>query len=336
METYTNKNKFFGDIIDKLLKKKLKKSNNNSDLCDIDYVYRYSHDKCKITSQLDRSEILGNKWDQYENYVNWCIKNNKKKNLKFIPTTYKLDKRKLDKVFLEKLFKGNEKWIVKPINGSFRAGIHVVADYDGLVSWMKQYINVHWILQYYVDNPLKIENKKFHFRIYVLLIKTKEYSQVLIFNKGYMFLSQKEYDNNSLDDDSNLSGGDSKDVMRLYPNIFVKNFGYKNYKSVLKQINDIVKNTMASTIDKLNCVNVKKENYKCYKLLGYDILIDKDYKCHLGEINSRTVNVKYPIKNMYENLIKIILLDGPVKNTKLFEENLNWYSVLTKIKNNNN
>ena len=30
METYTNKNKFFGDIIDNLLKDKLKKTNNNS------------------------------------------------------------------------------------------------------------------------------------------------------------------------------------------------------------------------------------------------------------------------------------------------------------------
>ena len=200
---------------------------------------------------------------------------------------------------------------------------------------MNQYINIHWILQYYIDNPLKIENKKFHFRIYALLIKTKDYSQVLIFNKGYMFLSQKEYDDSSLEDDSNLSGGDSKDVMRLYPNIFVKNFGYKNYKSVLKQINDIVKYTMAATVSKLTCVNAKKENYKCYKLLGYDILIDKNYKCHLGEINSRTVNVKFPIKNMYENLIKIILLNGPVKNKELFEKNLNWYSVLI-IKNNNN
>ena len=334
MRTYTNKNRFFGEQIDILLKDKLKKTKENTgDLCDIDYVYRFNHKQCKITSQLDRSEILGNKWDQYENYVNWCVENNKKKYLNFIPTTYKLDKRNLDKKMLEDLFKSNKKWIVKPINGSFRAGIHVVKDYKGLISWMNQYINVHWILQDYIDNPLKIENKKFHFRIYVLLIKTKNYSQVLIFNKGYMFLSQKEYDDSSLDDDSNLSGGDSKDVMRLYPNIFVKNFGYKNYKSVLKQINDIVKYTMASTIDKLTCVNSKKENYKCYKLLGYDILIDKDYKCHLGEINSRTVNVKFPIKDMYENLIKIILLDGPISNTKLFEENLNWYSVLKKIHN---
>ena len=334
METYTNKNKFFGDIIDNLLKDKLKKTNNNSYLCDIDYVYRHNYKKCNITSQLDKSEILGNKWDQYENYVTWCINNNKKEYLKFIPTTYKLDKRKLDEKFLKKLFKSNYKWIVKPINGSFRAGIHVIVTYEELILWINKYINIYWILQYYIDNPLTIEKKKFHFRIYVLLIKTKTYSQVLIFNKGYMFLSQKEYDSSSLEDDSNLSGGDTKDVMRLYPNIFVKHFGYKNYKNVLKQINEIVKYTMISTIDKLVCVNSKKDNYKCYKLLGYDILIDKNFKCHLGEINSRTVNVKFPIKDMYENLIKIILLEGPINNKTLFNKNLNWYSIF--INNNNN
>ena len=52
METYTNKNKFFGEIIDNLLKNKLKKKANKSDLCDIDYVYRYSYGQGKITSQL--------------------------------------------------------------------------------------------------------------------------------------------------------------------------------------------------------------------------------------------------------------------------------------------
>ena len=34
---------------------------------------------------------------------------------------------------------------------------------------------------------------------------------------------------------------------------------------------------------------------------------------------------------MYENLIKIILLERPVNNTKLFEENLNWYICFKKI-----
>jgi len=330
MNSYINKNKFFHEIIETLLKDKLKNIKEDNYLCDIDYVYRFNYNKCKIVSQIKKGDILGNKWYQYENYVKWCKENNYLNKLYFIPKTYKLNKKNLNKKFLKLLFQKNYKWIVKPINGSFRAGIHVVQNYNNLINWMNKYINSQWVLQEYIDNPLKLYNKKFHFRIYVLLIKTKTYTQVFIYNKGYIFLSQKEYNPNSLDDDSNLSGGDSKDVMRLYPDIFVKNFGYTNYKNVLKQINDIVKYTMLSTIDKLQCINSEKKNYKCYKLLGYDILINKNFQCFLGEINSRTVNVKYPIKNMYENLLKIILLKGPVKNDYIFKNKLEWYSIINK------
>ena len=53
---------------------------------------------------------------------------------------------------------------------------------------------------------------------------------------------------------------------------------------------------MKATIDDLVCVNNKIKNFKCYKLLGYDILINEDFKLYLGEINSRTVNVKFQLK----------------------------------------
>ena len=43
MRTYTNKNKFFGEQIDTLLKDKLKTKGPKGDLCDIDYVYRFNH-----------------------------------------------------------------------------------------------------------------------------------------------------------------------------------------------------------------------------------------------------------------------------------------------------
>ena len=333
---YTNKNKFFNTIIDELLQDILNKdeqNSNNNYLCDIDYNDRNKYKNCKIVSQLKESNILGNKWDQYVNYVKWCKNNNKLNKLVFIPETYRINKNNLNLKLLHKLFEKKNKWIIKPINGSFRAGIHVIKNIDELKTWISQYLNTKWIIQDYIDNPLKLENKKFHFRIYVLLIKTNKYNQVLVYNKGYIFLSQKEYNPNSLDDDSNLSGGDSKDVMRLYPNIFIENFGFKNYEKVLKQINNIVKYTMMSTFNKLECSNNNVINGKCYKLLGYDILIDNNFKCYLGEINSRTVNVKFPIKNMYQNLLKIILKEGPLNNNYLYKNNLDWYSIILRKKN---
>ena len=333
MDKYTNKNKFFGDIIDEKLKEEqLKKDGNdsvNNYLCDIDYVYRFNYGKCSIVSQLKETGILGNKWYQYKHFVDWCKKNNMEVP-DYIPETHLIDKNNIDVKIIKKLFENKKKWIVKPENASFRAGIHVVNNYNSLIEWIGKYVNNKWIIQDYIDNPLKIDNKKMHFRIYVLLIKTVKYTQVVIYNKGYIFLTAKDYNKELLDDDSNLSGGDSWEQMRLYPHKLIEQYGLKNYRKVLKQINEIVKTTMRATIDDLVCVNNKIKNFKCYKLLGYDILINEDFKLYLGEINSRTVNVKFPIKNMYENLIEIIKTPGPLTNKFLNENNLNYYSIINK------
>ena len=342
-QKYTNMNRFFGDIIDSLLKYKLEKDENMDNenyLCDIDYVYRHLYDKCTITNQVKKQGILGNKWTQYKHFVNWCKKNNKKVP-DYIPKTYFFNKTNMTKEkikLLKSLFVNNKKWIVKPQNASFRAGIHVVNSYKKLEKSISNYLNTKWIIQDYIDNPLKIENKKIHLRIYVLMIKTKDFAQVLVFNKGYIFLSKTVYDGSSLDDDSNLSGGDSKEQMRLYPHKIVKDYGIETYKKILKQINVIVKDTMEATIDNLTCINNSVDKYKCYKFLGYDMLVtDKsnDYKIYLAEINSRTVNVKFPIKNMYDNLLSIVLNKSkkPLSNKYLFENNLNFYSVIKRIYN---
>ena len=335
MNKYSNKNRFFGEIIDNKLKERLEKDvkqGKKNYLCDIDYVYRFNYSKCNIVSQLKHTGILGNKWHQYEHFKKWCVKNNKTVP-DYVPVTYLIQKNNIDEKFLKSLFVNKNKWIVKPENASFRAGIKVVNNYNSLIEWISKYINNKWIIQDYIDNPLKIDNKKIHFRIYVLLIKTNDYAQVLVYNKGYIFLSKKEYNCDSLDDESNLSGGDTKEQMRLYPHQLIKNYGVDNYKKVLRQINVIVKETMKATIDDLVCMNSKKKNYKCYKLLGYDILINNDFKLFLGEINSRTVNVKFPIKNMYENMLDIILEEGPLTNKKLLDKNLNYYSILKKYYN---
>lgn len=340
MKKYTSINKFFSDIIDKKLKNKLKKDkalNENNYLCDVDYMYKNLYNKCSIISQVDNDNLLGNKWTQYENYCDYC-KKNKKEIPYYIPKTVLINKTKLNKKKLKDLFKDKKKWIVKPENASFRAGIHVTNTYSDLMKWINQYINTRWIVQDYIDNPLKIEEKKMHLRIYVLLVRTKDYAQVFIFNKGYMFLSTKKYNKESLDDESNLSGGDSKDVMRLYPHKLIKDYGVDIYKKILKQINMIVKDTMEATIDQLSCANIGVDNYKCYKFLGYDILVtdeSNDYKLYLAEVNSRTVNVKFPIKNMYEDILSIVLdkTNKPLSNKYLQENNINFYSVIKKVYN---
>ena len=344
VKSYTNKNGYFSEIIDEKLKERLKKTDSKKDsyLCDIDYNHRFSYGKCSIVSQLKKTDILGNKWHQYKHFKDW-IHSKGKKMPKYMPDTYLIDKTNLDENLLKGLFEKKKKWIVKPENASFRAGIHVVTSYDLLIEWINKYVNNKWIIQDYIEPPLKIDGKKIHFRIYVLLIKTKEYSQVLVYNKGYMFTSKTKYDENSLDDDSNLSGGDSWEQMHLYPNTLIDIYGWDVYKKVLGGINEIVKDTMDAALDGLVCVNNKVEDYKCYKLLGYDILVkdntarkrdlkegEDELELYLAEINGRKLVAKFNIKNMYENLLDTIMAEGPITNDYLKNHNLEFYSVLER------
>ena len=165
MKKYTNLNRFFADIIDKKLENELKKDkqlNETNYLCDIDYMYRNIYNKCNIVSQVNNDNILGNKWTQYNNYCKYCKKNNKHIPY-YIPKTVLINKMKINKKKeneLKLLFNNKKKWIIKPENASFRAGIHVVNNYNNMKNWINQYINSKWIIQDYIDNPLKIEKKK--------------------------------------------------------------------------------------------------------------------------------------------------------------------------------
>ena len=73
--------------------------------------------------------------------------------------------------------------------------------------------------------------------------------------------------------------------------------------------------------NKLSCYNTNQINYKCYKLLGYDILIDENYKLYLGEINVRLITFKYPppkFKNiLYRDILDLVLYQKKSNRFKL-------------------
>ena len=62
---------------------------------------------------------------------------------------------------------------------------------------------------------------------------------------------------------------------------------------ILPKIEQIVKETVDVVSDKIMCPNIV-EDYKCYKMIGYDILGDKNYNLYLAEINTRLISLKYP------------------------------------------
>lgn len=318
MAYYTNNRYFKDNIMEYFNELGWKYVNmNNSDRTqlyyDIDY-YDKTCDDCKIVNQLNNIDILGNKRLQYES-----MKKNLSKLPEYIPQTFSFTKKNIDNIKK----KINKKlYIVKPENSLARNGVKVISNFKELNDWVNDNEYDNWIIQEYIKSPLLYNNKKFHLRIYAIIIIDNNTFKVYVYKNGFMYLAKEVYNMKSYNDNNiHLSGEGSKEQVKIYPDEFVSQFGYNKYIKVSDEINKLVKETVGATQDSLVCPNIKNKDYKCFKLIGYDILIDANFNAHLLEINVRLISLKYPPinfkKHMYYSILNLILDNNEEKFTKV-------------------
>ena len=257
---------------------------------------------------------------------------------RYIPFTIIFDKSNINKLMITMKTMDDKKWIIKPENGLSRRGISVINNWLELRDYInKTHIN-DWVLQEYIGNPLLLNKKKFHFRVYAIFIKTENNVSVYIKNNGFIYTANKEYLEVMNDNDRLLSGESSKDNVYYFPKDIINLVGIQNYrKYIFPQFIKIVKETIFSTIDTLKCPNLKNKNHKCFKIFGYDILIDNNLKCYLAEINARNISYKYPSKNFiktfYDDILKLVLSNKSLSNKELKSMNLPFERLIYKKDN---
>jgi len=311
---YVSKNRYFKDAIDEYFKTDWTKYNDinldNLNYVDVDYPNK-SCNKCKIINQFKTTTMLGNKKEQYEN----IIKYNNGIKPDYIPLTISFTSDTITNI--EYLFNtdgvDNKKWILKPENALARKGICIITTFNECVTWVNKHKSTQWIIQDYIDNPLLISDRKFHFRVYVLVIKDNDAITILLYNKGFMYSAVMAYDNNLLLNDIHLSGESNPDCVNVFPEHFNKHVGKDIYnEKILPQFKQIVRNTILSVYDKIQCPDGMSSKYRCFKMFGYDLLVDTSYKVHLAEINARLISFKYPPPGfkeaLYKNILDIITL----------------------------
>ena len=296
-------NSFFNSIIKDYVDKN--KFENIDELCDVDIRKRHLCKDSKIASQFLDIDFFSNKKKQYESVIKYLGKRPE-----YLPETIMFNKNNINK--LMPYFNKN-KWIIKPENSLARKGVKVVNNYKDLYDHVIKSKYNEWICQEYIENPLLIDKKKFHFRLYVLIIKSEKKFEIYTYNKGFMYFSKLEYSKDTINKDSHLSGESSKNHVKVFPEDFFKHFSEKDYfEKIVPQFKNIAKETVLANYDNIQCINYIK-NHKCFKFLGYDILIDKDFKCYLAEINARLISLKYPPENFKEDYYTSIL-DCVLKN----------------------
>ena len=316
---YTSKNRYFKDVIDDYFKTDWTKYNDiNLDYLnyvDVDYPNK-SCNKCKIINQFKTIDMLGNKKEQYESIVKY---NNGIKP-DYMPLTIAFEKDTIQNI--KYLFVGNKKWIVKPENSLARNGVTLLNSYEKCEKWVIKHKYKTWIIQDYIDSPLLISGRKFHFRLYVLVIKDSSNISILLYNKGFMYFAKTPYDTNILIHDSNLSGEYNPECVKGFPHNYIQHFGDELYiNTIVPQFKKIVKETIMAVYNKIECPDGMADKYRCFKMFGYDVLVDSSHKLHLAEINARLISLKYPppgFKNdLYRNILDIITLDVLPHNGEL-------------------
>ena len=329
-KSYFSKNAFFNDIIDEYYQNdpdcrwiKHETPHNYSDICDIDFNHQNNIQDCRIISQIDGVELLGNKKHQY----NLMEQGHHESIGDYIPRTYMFNTqtiRNLGPVFK----KSKGKFIVKPDNGTYRRGVSIITSYNQLYNYInKSPYKCNWILQDYVEHPLLYNGRKFHFRIYALLVRDAKELKVYIYNKGFMYFANNKYKINTVDNESHLSGESSPDNVKVYPEDFSGYFGDKYLMVINEQLREIVKNTIDPCAIYLKCRNEHIPDHKAFKLIGYDILIDKYNKCYLAEINMRLITFKYPPPGFRETLYTHLL------DTIHYPEKPTEFALVTTIRN---
>ena len=337
--SFINNNPYFHSLIsDELKKSGLQELDDPSSsdkifYCDISYGNRNhpNYSKCEIVNQLQNVNPLGNKKEQYNIHLNYY-----KTRPDYIPLTISFNRNSLEE--LKQLFVSNPRddppvYIVKPENSLSRTGVGVVRNYLELMSHLDHYSDYQeWIIQDYIDNPLLFNNKKFHFRIYVIYVQTENSTTAYLSKNGFIYTANKEFETDTFDPNIVLSGENSKNNVFYIPEDFTRSFGKQVWDNmVFPQIVKITRETIRSTVEHLKCPAKKQ---KCFKILGYDILINKDFKCFLAEINARNVSYKYPNQKFkdtfYKNILKLVLSKTSISTPELIKAKLPYERIFFK------
>lgn len=291
MPNLVTSNRFFNRPIRKFFNEYNDQSNNI--YCDLDSIHQFKdYKKCSIINHISDYNIFGDKYTHYS-----LLEKYGKHRSKYILDTYLFDLNNIDTI--KDIVNTQPIWIIKPRNDYGRNSVSICRSYQDIYQWIHERKHVReWILQKYVADPLLLFGLKFHIRTYVILHKVGPTIRTLLYNKGFIYTSGKPYDVASNDLDVHLSGEDNKDRVILFDET------HEIYPIVWHNIRGLVQDSVSSIVFLADCPN---DNNHCYKFLGLDILIDKDYNVYLAEINARLISLKYPPKHFKDELYHDIL-----------------------------
>lgn len=218
----------------------------------------------------------------------------KKENPK-IYNKYFLDLTKIiDSSTVNEFMKKNKIVIVKPEPGYGGYGIRVFRNPNVVINYIykkqfnkntKEYFKNNpprkWLIQKYMENPLLLNNKKFHLRVMVLVIRKNNKTDSYLYSKFQPIIAIKDYQLNSLN--KNIHNTHAKSLTK---NKILKSYQY--YDQIDNNKKDLIKKQIlyiCEILGKYIKFKCWKENKCCFRYIGYDFMVTNKYKVKIIEAN---------------------------------------------------
>ena len=234
-----------------------------------------------------------------------------------VPVTFHITLGEQDPNFLEfveyynqRATQGTKKdcnlWILKPgENTNQGKGITICGNIDEIRAEIKS--NPHprtgqhtYIIQQYIDRPLLIHKRKFDIRCYALVTSIDGVLQAYFYNEGYLRTTSKEYNKKNLankfihltndaiqkrgEDYGKFENGNklTYSEFQRYIETYHSESHINFFTHILPNIKSIIRHTILSVFLKID----PKKRLHTFEILGYDFLIDEDFKVWLIEANT--------------------------------------------------
>jgi hypothetical protein len=317
--------------------KELKQADDNSSYVDILYVSHEFYHLSKYYIKSNFKNIIDNekyKIAQKDNLRNTLnISNNKNYlfldyRINFLEYYENLNKLKKFK----SLFIDNKVWIFKPSAGFSGIMIEIFTNYDDFFhycyrlrskykhKWKNLKLgdklnlssNYLWTLQEYLTEPLLLEEKKFHFRVYfVYYYKENKKYGYWIKDLIPIYTAKKKYKNS---DYNNKDIHDTHALTTSKESFLDKKTKNVNLDKIYKQLKIILNDLFISFNSK--CF---PENEYCFEMFGIDFILDKNNNVKLIEVNTKSGFKIYKelenilFVNIYKEIIRPVLFPNKKK-----------------------
>ena len=337
---------FHDDIFDEIMKKKgwIKKDVNEfPEYVDLIFCVSMSMTNSNIKNYKDRNKFYNIKAKLGSFFYNEDFESNKyensiynKQNLYFNMKKYfpDIEKKHFAETvdFLSMKTTNNNVYIIKPANSSGGIDIHVIKNNEELDKVKKlllpKYTQI--IASKYITNPLLYDNKKFHMRVYFIILLNNNVATYHIYLNNIIFTAKINFIN---DDYSNKEIHDTHRKSTPQP-IFFDDLDLSDdiKKNIQNQINYITKYCVE--IFKKNILKCYDEFDSCFHFYGADFMVTTDYVVKLLEINKRPQYNHYNINPtfidylnklynwIYDTIIKPIFINNNSKTKAITSSSL--------------